>query len=290
MPWFKVDDGFYDHPKVVGLDINAIGLWALAGSYCARHLTDGVITDKQIRAIGGTRKQAEKLVSAGLWSADDAPGSNRRYFFNDWRDFQPSRDEVLADRERARERMAAARAKKRKTSENGEMFGRTTSERSAEVRVDHSAERSPYPVPTRPDPSRPSSSGYLDGVSHVSDAREIEPPSSKCPRHINEPNPPACRACGEARQARSDWEARKARESSRARSEAARVAAQDRRAAIDACSLCDGDGYIGTDLCTHAQASSSRPSLKALFDQAQAEKKPPRTSVVSLSTTGNTRL
>ena len=73
MTWFKVDDGFYDHPKVIDLPLAAVGLWALAGAYCARHLTDGVITDRQIRAIGGTRKQAAALVAAGLWSADDAP-------------------------------------------------------------------------------------------------------------------------------------------------------------------------------------------------------------------------
>lgn len=51
-----------------GLDMAARGLWVSAGSYCARHLTDGAITGSQIRAIGGTSKQAEKLVAAGLHS------------------------------------------------------------------------------------------------------------------------------------------------------------------------------------------------------------------------------
>ena len=153
MTWFKVDDGFYDHPKVIDLPLAAVGLWALAGAYCARHLTDGVITDRQIRAIGGTRKQAAALVAAGLWSADDAPPSARRYAFNDWGDFQPARADVEAKREEARERMAAARARKRKTSGNGEMFARTNGERSQEVRSDGLSERSHYPDPTRPDPT-----------------------------------------------------------------------------------------------------------------------------------------
>ena len=155
MTWFKVDDGFYDHPKVIDLPLAAVGLWALAGAYCARHLTDGVITDRQIRAIGGTRKQAAALVAAGLWSSDDAPPSARRYAFNDWGDFQPARADVEAKREEARERMAAARARKRKTSGNGEMFARTNGERSQEVRSDGLGERSHYPDPTRPDPARP---------------------------------------------------------------------------------------------------------------------------------------
>lgn len=113
MPWFKVDDGFYDHPKVLDLDLAAVGLWTLAGAYCARHLTDGRVTFKQIRAIGGTRRQAEKLVEAGLWKADDAPPASRTYTFHGWTEYQPTRREVTAKRDEARERMAAARARKR---------------------------------------------------------------------------------------------------------------------------------------------------------------------------------
>lgn len=153
MTWFKVDDGFCMHPKVVGLDMSARGLWVTAGSWCAQQLTDGVIDDRQIRTLGGTRKQAEKLVAAGLWSHDGAAPSARRFFFEDWRDFQPTRDEVLSKRQRARERMAEARAKKAPTSDDEKMFARTNSERSQNVRVDRISERSPYPDPTRPDPS-----------------------------------------------------------------------------------------------------------------------------------------
>lgn len=137
-----------------------------------------------------------------------------------------------------------------------------------------------------------SADGDLGGRAHAhAYTREADtPPSSKCSKHIDDPDPPACRACGDARLAAKDWTDRQALTAARARSEAVRAAAQDRARAIAACPLCDGDGYIGTDLCAHTQAPTSRPSLKALFDQAQAEKKPQRTSVVSLSTTDNTRL
>lgn len=154
MTWFKVDDGFCVHPKVVGLDMAARGLWVTAGSWCAQQLTDGVIDDRQIRMLGGTRKQAEKLVAAGLWSHDGAAPSARRFFFEDWRDFQPTRDEVTAKRQQARERMAKARAKKSPTSKDAEMFARTNAERSQEVRSEGLGERSPYPDPTRPLPLR----------------------------------------------------------------------------------------------------------------------------------------
>lgn len=41
MPDFRVDDGFGNHPKTVGLSLEAIGLWTLAGAWSMRYLTDG---------------------------------------------------------------------------------------------------------------------------------------------------------------------------------------------------------------------------------------------------------
>lgn len=274
MTWFKIDDGFYDHPKVLGLDMGSVGLWAMAGSYCARHLTDGVITDRQIRSIGGTRRQAEKLVAAGLWRVDDAPPSARRYAFNDWRDFQPTRDEVLSKRKEARERVAAARAKKRATSDNSEMFARTNEERSEEVRQRDQRERSPYPDPTRPDPTRPSI-GYVEEGSHVGErARETLPPSPHCPKHPSGTDAP-CRACGDARSAHGEWEAAQAAAAAEARSAEARRQAELRRQAIDDCEMCDPDGYVGTRLCDHDPEAEERrkrgmATVRAQFQRPKA--------------------
>ena len=149
MPWFKVDDHLWGHTKLVGLDMASLGLWVKAGSYCAFQLTDGVVTSAQIKMLGGTRRQAEKLVEAGLWSVVDAPSSVRRYAFNDWSEFQPKRDDVLLKRQEARERMAKARAKRATSSDNEKMFARTTRERSPNPGVERSSHN---PDPTRPDP------------------------------------------------------------------------------------------------------------------------------------------
>ena len=159
MTWFKVDDGFYDHPKVIDLPLAAVGLWSLAGAYCARHLTDGVITDRQIRAIGGTRKQAAALVAADLWSADDAPPSARRFAFNDWGDFQPTREEVEkkraeeAERKRQWRDAKAAKQGKRQNVPAGQAGGQTVG-RTPDVRPE-SRVLSALPDPSRPDPTRP---------------------------------------------------------------------------------------------------------------------------------------
>ena len=280
MTWFKVDDGFYDHPKVIDLPLAAVGLWALAGAYCARHLTDGVITDRQIRAIGGTRKQAAALVAAGLWSVDDAPPSARRFAFNDWGDFQPSRADVEAKREEARERMAAARARKRKTSGNGEMFARTGSERSQEVRSDGLSERSHYPDPTRPDPTRPDplkeggkvirevTGGERDNAppSLIPDEWLDNPRLARCAAHAGIDDPPPCVGCRDARRAAEEAG------HARAREQMAHAAAV--KAERDACTLCDPAGFI-LDVdeairCTHDPDRNGEAVLAA--DTARRER------------------
>ncbi|WP_411815691.1 hypothetical protein [Gordonia sp. SND2] len=170
MTWFKVDDSFHDHPKVLNLDLAAVGLWTLAGSYCARHLLDGVISDRQIRAIGGTRRQAEKLVAAGLWSvhrddADAAP-SARRYVFNDWTDFQPTRADVTTKRREDAERKREARARRtqdnKRNRKDQQEWKNVREDVQPDAPVDVHAEssrargRAPAPAPaSRPDPTRP---------------------------------------------------------------------------------------------------------------------------------------
>src|SRR5574343_246506 len=41
MTWARLDDGFYDHPKVEATSVAAIGLWVKLLTYCCKHLTDG---------------------------------------------------------------------------------------------------------------------------------------------------------------------------------------------------------------------------------------------------------
>ena len=111
MPWFRVDDGFYDHPKLLAIPradrVAAAGLWSLAGSYCARYLTDGFITDSMARQLGGTPRLIAGLVEARLWiPVDDG------YQFYDWGDYQATRVEVEAKRRAWRARQAKLRAAK----------------------------------------------------------------------------------------------------------------------------------------------------------------------------------
>lgn len=153
MPWFKVDDQMHSHPKMRELDMASRGLWVTAGSWCAAYLTDGEISERDVKALGGTRRQAEKLVAAGLWRlVDDAPGA-RRYAFHDWAEFQPTRAETTAKRQRDAERKAEARAAKAAKQGIVDNVRSDTSRTSARTPLYPGNADSALPDPTRPDPS-----------------------------------------------------------------------------------------------------------------------------------------
>lgn len=147
MTWFYIDDGFYDHPKVTALDLPAIGLWTAAGSYCARHLTDGVITKTMLRRLSPTPARttdriAAQLVAAGLW-VDDGDA----WRFHDWCDWQKSKAKVEEERAARNERVNRHR-KKRRGNALQARDGNALQARS----VTQAVTQAVTPPPTQPDP------------------------------------------------------------------------------------------------------------------------------------------
>lgn len=115
MTWFKVDDGWWSHPKVIPLDSDPRAIWVSAGSWCAQHLTDGFLPHyalKMITDLRGNKLKAacQELIDAGLWKA--RPGG---YQFHDWDKYQPMREEVERRREVDRVRKAESRVRKDST-------------------------------------------------------------------------------------------------------------------------------------------------------------------------------
>ena len=170
MPWFKVDDGFHGHPKVVELSLAAVGIWALAGSWCAKYLTDGVITLRAIERMEGDEALALELVARGLW-LEIADG----FMFKDWAEYQPLKVAIEAERLAARERMIVVRAQKKGVRAN---TSRTDGERSPDVRVTPSLSQS------HPEGAAPTSAET--------------PPSRYCTKHPTGTDE-SCRGCGDAR-------------------------------------------------------------------------------------------
>jgi len=177
MPWFKIDDAFHGHPKVMELSPAAVGIWTLAGTWCANYLTDGEIKTNVVRRFGATDEMIRELVDAGLWI--DLGGA---YQFKDWAEYQPLKEEVEAERNAARERMKEVRARKKGVERSAEQtpnvqpnnlgtFGGT----SEEVPLTPT-----LPIPSHPDPApssrrspeRPLPDDWRPSESHEAKARE----------------------------------------------------------------------------------------------------------------------
>jgi hypothetical protein len=111
MSWVKLDDGFWSDPRVDGLSLQAVGVFARSLSYCGQHLTDGHITTAAAKYLSrGSQKIVKELVEAGFWVANGAG-----YAVPNFLDFNPSREHVEDERRKAAERMRDVRANTKRT-------------------------------------------------------------------------------------------------------------------------------------------------------------------------------
>ena len=100
MPRYQTDDSFYDDPAVTRAGTAAVGLYFRCGVYVARHLLDGFVPT-EVAVQYGTPEWIRRLTNAGLW--ETVPGGHHmpRYLNEDK---NPSRAQVLAERERKSQR------------------------------------------------------------------------------------------------------------------------------------------------------------------------------------------
>lgn len=158
--WFKVDDKFWCHPKVIGLSSDALALWLKAGCWSAQQLTDGFIPANAIASLGSV-EAAHELVSAGLWEeiGDDGFG------FHDWEKFQPTREQAESHRAQVAQKRSEAGRKGAKARWGDGKNSKTMANGNGKC---HDTEwQTDGPVPSRPVPTR-DSYGYVDPSSPVS--------------------------------------------------------------------------------------------------------------------------
>lgn len=124
MPWGRLDDTFHSHPKVVGLSLEAVGLWTLCLSWVCEHTTNtptpGLIPAGVVQRFAGRRskKLTVELVDAGLWEtvgpAVDKPVDGQvksSYLVHDFATYLPD-DKTRAVRSAAGKKGAQARWQK----------------------------------------------------------------------------------------------------------------------------------------------------------------------------------
>lgn len=143
MTWFKVDDGFWSHPKTATLSDSAVTLWVRAGSYCCQHLTDGFVKQAALRLIGEPAASAE-LVDAELWHVVDGG-----WVFHDWDEYQETSETVKRRRDDARERQRRSRELREEKKRQSQRESRVTDDVTDSVSNGVSSQ-----PPTRPDPTK----------------------------------------------------------------------------------------------------------------------------------------
>lgn len=170
MPWFRLDDSFHSHPKVVAAGNEAVGLFVRCGTYCAQHLTDGFIPE-QVMLLYGSSELADALIRAKL--VRRVRGGWR---IPDYLDYNPSGQQVQQERKAKTERQRRWRETKRRRPVDASTGA------SRDGRVD-AAPTPPRPAPKEagrgksPDPVvRPPWCGECDERTRLTG----EPPS-RCP-------------------------------------------------------------------------------------------------------------
>lgn len=168
MSWYRVDDGFPDHRKVEKLEqmghrmwADALALWLVAGCYCSKVGSGGVISRAKIDRLVTNHRALNRTIAAlcdvGLWHEELHEGVTH-YRFHDWDDCNPTEHEVTETKRKNAERQRKYR-QKRARERNALRDRYETSPSRARV--------------TRPAPSRPD---HPPTSGEVARAREDHPP------------------------------------------------------------------------------------------------------------------
>lgn len=122
MPWVKLDENFFDHPKVSAAGLHASWAFLSSVAYANRHLTNGFVPDTELESVTRycgklTEKQrgeiAAKLVSVGLWERVTCNG-RKGFQIHDYLEYQPSRRKVHKQKRESALRVARWRKAHRK--------------------------------------------------------------------------------------------------------------------------------------------------------------------------------
>ena len=108
MVWFNVDDNLHDHPKARKAGLEAMGLWAMCGSFSAGYLLEGFVPKWKVEGYKNGPKLAQKLVAVGLWTEAEKDGEPG-WLYHQWEDRNRTKAQVEAERAANRARQQRRR-------------------------------------------------------------------------------------------------------------------------------------------------------------------------------------
>lgn len=106
MSWVRLDDGVYDHPKLLAVSPRTRWVWVAGLAWSSRYRQDGLVPRGALHPLQGTPRDAAGLVAAGLWLPDPEAGGWR---IHDYGQYQPMNGELSRKRSEAGRKGAQAR-------------------------------------------------------------------------------------------------------------------------------------------------------------------------------------
>lgn len=147
MPWARVDDGWWSHPKVLGLSLEARGLWVTALSWSCSQRRDVVPRSLVLMVADDdelARDATAELVASGLWEAtEDGNG----WLIHDWGLYQ---DLSLSEKRAEAGRKGGLKSGKTRSKPEANTMGPHVNDGS---KHEANSEAGTHPIPSHPDPS-----------------------------------------------------------------------------------------------------------------------------------------
>jgi hypothetical protein len=170
MTWLRIEDDLLDHDKwrrALRLGGDAVlATWWRLSSWCARRLTDGIVPADMVEEIAeleGSKTRAKALRALAEARLIEWRGDGTLALVN-WLDRNPSRAEVLADRDRRAQSQRIRRDARGVTGHAPERVPR------------HVGARPPSVTPSHPIPSHPLDPLLLPRAHEPPEAGPPEPP------------------------------------------------------------------------------------------------------------------
>ena len=141
MPWARFEDRFPSNRKIRKLDDAEFRLYVSAICWSAENLTDGVVEVDDLPLVSDVRQPSDSvqtLVRLGLW--EERPGG---WFIHDYFEYNPTAEQVRAERALKTARQQRWREKRRTPSSDGDVDASTDGLQTRRETV-------PRPVPSRP--------------------------------------------------------------------------------------------------------------------------------------------
>ena len=176
MTWTKLDDGIFDHPRMLVAGEDAANLHVRALVWCNRHLTDGRLPAEALAVL--TRKRtaeesASALVRVGAWETHPEGGWTVRGFH----DHNPTAEEVKARRAALQEkRSEAGRLGGIRSGETRGAKQRSKAEATHEAKASNDGKQSASTFEARVEaPSRPVPEGKEEEAAPTAPALRDNP-------------------------------------------------------------------------------------------------------------------